>query len=85
MTFPASAAGPAYTGERPRLERLVVEEYILDTVASFQADRTECAKRLAAGKSWSSMLTCTVWLARETVCEGWPGAERRLDSAWAAW
>eukprot|EP00887_Chlorella_sp_A99_P001913 scaffold18.g1913.t1 len=34
-------------GDRPLVERLVAEEYILDMVAYFEADRVECAKRLA--------------------------------------
>jgi nuclear cap-binding protein subunit 1 len=32
------------------MERLVAEEYVLDTVAAFEADRVECAKRLAGGE-----------------------------------
>lgn len=37
-------------GDRPPIEALVGEEYVLDTVEAFEADRTECAKRLAAGE-----------------------------------
>ncbi|GAB4821122.1 hypothetical protein N2152v2_008168 [Parachlorella kessleri] len=41
---------PQHTqGERPKVERLVAEEYILDTVEAFESDRVECAKRLAGG------------------------------------
>ncbi|CAL8461756.1 g1287 [Coccomyxa elongata] len=34
---------------RLKMERLVAEEYILDTIQFFEADRVECAKRLAKG------------------------------------
>jgi nuclear cap-binding protein subunit 1 len=34
-------------GDRPPVERLVAEDYILDTVFYFEGDRVECAKRLA--------------------------------------
>ncbi|PSC75984.1 nuclear cap-binding subunit 1 [Micractinium conductrix] len=34
-------------GDRPLIERLVAEEYMLDTVFYFEPDRVECAKRLA--------------------------------------
>lgn len=34
---------------RPLIERLVAEEFILDTMALFDADRVECAKRLTTG------------------------------------
>jgi len=34
---------------RPLIERIVAEEYILDTMALFDADRVECAKRLTTG------------------------------------
>lgn len=37
-------------GTRPAVERLVAEEYILDTMTYFEADRVECAKRLAKGE-----------------------------------
>jgi nuclear cap-binding protein subunit 1 len=41
---------PQHThGGRPAVERLVAEDYILDTVAAFEADRVEAAKRLAGG------------------------------------
>lgn len=41
---------PQHTrGDRPLAERLVAEEYILDTLRAFEPDRTECAKRLAGG------------------------------------
>lgn len=32
-----------------KMERLVAEEYILDTIHFFDADRVECARRLAKG------------------------------------
>lgn len=33
------------------VERLVAEEYVLDTCNYFEPDRVECAKRLAGGAS----------------------------------
>jgi nuclear cap-binding protein subunit 1 len=36
-------------GARPPIDRLVAEEYMLDTCFYFEADRVECAKRLAGG------------------------------------
>ncbi len=35
-----------------KVERLVAEEYILDTIHFFEADRVECARRLAKGISY---------------------------------
>jgi hypothetical protein len=32
---------------KPQIERLVAEEYILDTIAFFEGDRVQCAQRLA--------------------------------------
>jgi nuclear cap-binding protein subunit 1 len=32
-----------------KIERLVAEEYILDTINFFEGDRVECARRLAKG------------------------------------
>ena len=37
-------------GDRPLIERLVAEEYMLDTVFYFEPDRVECAKRLAGSE-----------------------------------
>ncbi|KAK9846278.1 hypothetical protein WJX81_000837 [Elliptochloris bilobata] len=34
---------------KPRIERLVAEEYILDTLHYFDGDRVQCARRLAMG------------------------------------
>ncbi len=34
---------------KPRVERLVAEEYILDTLHYFDGDRVKCARRLAHG------------------------------------
>lgn len=34
---------------KPRIERLVAEEYILDTLHFFDGDRVQCARRLAMG------------------------------------
>lgn len=43
---------PQHTvGDRPLVERLVAEEYVLDTVFYFEGDRVECAKRLANSES----------------------------------
>ncbi|GAX72593.1 hypothetical protein CEUSTIGMA_g49.t1 [Chlamydomonas eustigma] len=36
-------------GNRPAIERWVAEEYILDTLASFEGNRVECVKRLVSG------------------------------------
>jgi nuclear cap-binding protein subunit 1 len=41
---------PEHTvGQHPQLERLVTEDYILDTIDAFDGDRIECARRLAIG------------------------------------
>lgn len=41
---------PEHTEQgKPRIERLVAEEYILDTLHYFDGDRVECALRLANG------------------------------------
>lgn len=43
---------PQHTlGDRLPIERLIAEEYILDTMRFFEGDRVECAKRLARGLS----------------------------------
>jgi len=36
-------------GDKPKIERLVAEEYILDTIHFYDGDRVECAKTLALG------------------------------------
>lgn len=42
---------PEHTEQgKPRIERLVAEEYILDTMHYFDGDRLECAVRLATGE-----------------------------------
>ena len=42
---------PEHTEQgKPRIERLVAEEYILDTMHYFDGDRLECAVRLANGE-----------------------------------
>ena len=39
---------PEHTSHgKPQIERLVAEEYILDTLAFFEGDRVQCAQRLA--------------------------------------
>ena len=41
---------PEHTGHgAPKVERLVAEEYVLDTIHFFEGDRVQCARRLAAG------------------------------------
>ena len=42
-------------GERLLVERLVAEEYMLDTCHFFEPDRVECAKRLAGGACWAGL------------------------------
>lgn len=37
-------------GDKPIIERLIAEEYILDTIHFFDGDRVECARTLALGK-----------------------------------
>lgn len=40
---------PEHTSHgKPQIERLVAEEYILDTMAFFEGDRVQCAQRLAS-------------------------------------
>lgn len=58
---------------KPRVERLVAEEYILDTLHFFDGDRVQCARRLAIGAParhqspevlglcWSRHPACTLW------------------------
>lgn len=46
------------------VERLIAEEYVLDTCFYFEPDRVECAKRLAggaggAGRRWAGSLLHT--------------------------
>lgn len=36
-------------GERPALERIIVEDYVLDVLMAFEGDRIECARRLVQG------------------------------------
>lgn len=36
-------------GERPAFEKIIVEDYILDMMATFEENRVDCAKRLAQG------------------------------------
>lgn len=38
-------------GDQPKIERLVAEEYMLDTMHFFEGDRVECARTLALGSS----------------------------------
>ena len=40
---------PEHTSHgKPQMERLVAEEYILDTMTFFEGDRVQCAQRLAS-------------------------------------
>ncbi|KAF5829207.1 armadillo-type protein [Dunaliella salina] len=40
---------PQHTdGGRPAIDRFVAEDYIIDTLAAFDADRTQCVKRLVS-------------------------------------
>jgi nuclear cap-binding protein subunit 1 len=45
--LPAARTG----GNRPALDRLIAEEYILDTIYFFDGNRVDCAGRLAFGAS----------------------------------
>ena len=40
----------ATSGKQKKIERLVAEEYILDTIHYYDGDRVECAKTLALGE-----------------------------------
>ena len=44
--LPAARTG----GDRPLLDRLIAEDYILDTIFFFDGNRVECAGRLAYGE-----------------------------------
>lgn len=59
--LPADAAW----GDKPKIERWVAEEYILDTIHFFDGDRVECAKTLALGRSF---LQTILHLAFEFHC-----------------
>lgn len=40
---------PEHTSHgKPQIERLVAEEYILDTITFFEGDRVQCAQHLAS-------------------------------------
>lgn len=41
-------------GNLPKIEQLVAEEYVLDTIHYFDGDRVECARTLALGKKVSA-------------------------------
>ena len=41
----------AAASKQKKIERLVAEEYILDTIHYYDGDRVECAKTLALGKT----------------------------------
>ena len=41
-------------GGLPKIEQIVAEEYVLDTIHYFDGDRVECARTLALGNSASS-------------------------------
>ncbi len=43
----------ATSSKQKRIERLVAEEYILDTIYYYDGDRVECAKTLALGEKAS--------------------------------
>lgn len=47
----------ATSGKQKKIERLVAEEYILDTIHYYDGDRVECAKTLALGET----LSLQVW------------------------
>ena len=51
---------PEHTSHgKPQMERLVAEEYILDTMTFFEGDRVQCAQRLASEPLCLSFpLTC---------------------------
>ena len=53
---------PEHTSHgKPQIERLVAEEYILDTIAFFEGDRVQCAQRLASAPRCTCLL-CTLIL-----------------------
>jgi hypothetical protein len=53
-------------GERPLMDRLVVEDYLLDTMAYYDADRLDCAMRMACEGAWAH---ARVWV-RVCLCGG---------------
>ena len=56
---------PEHTRLAPApIERLIAEEYMLDTISGFDGDRVECARRLALGVFHpASLLPCLVTVA----------------------
>ena len=61
---------PEHTmGGKPKIERLVAEEYILDTIHFYNGDRVECARTLASG-----VYTYFHWICR-------PGLQPHRTSA----
>jgi len=77
LTHPAPPL-PVPQGERPAIERLVAEEYVLDTVFYFEADRVECAKRLAGGElGWAGMGRAGLSWVHEVAREAGQGRAAR--------
>lgn len=56
---------------RLKMERLVAEEYILDTIHFFEADRVECAKRLAKGTACLMRLVMGTSIIIVLLFQGW--------------
>ena len=50
--LPAARTG----GDRPLLDRLIAEDYILDTIFFYDSSRVDCAGRLAYGEPKSTQL-----------------------------
>ena len=42
--------GEAAEGGRPKIERIIAEQLILDTLQYFSTDRLECVRRLGRGE-----------------------------------
>ena len=51
--LPAEATG----GGRPAMDRLIAQDYIIDSMLYFDGDRVESAVRLASGAHWAYRTT----------------------------
>jgi len=57
--LPAARTG----GDRPLLDRIIAEDYILDTIFFFDGSRVDCAGRLAYGEPTLERLLKKVYVA----------------------
>ena len=53
---------------KPQIERLVAEEYILDTIIFFEGDRVQCAQHLASESShFSGVIWIWLWTSHKNA------------------